>query len=103
MVQDQRGTSSAEPTVCNADVVWPENWTPTAFLNPERLLEMTFSIAEVWGIRARAQKLQQLLRWKEEGAVVERWAENCTLCREPSQLSLGRYIIKEMWYNELER
>jgi hypothetical protein len=93
---------SAKPTVRNADVVWLENWMPMAFLNQGSVMEMSFSIAEVWDIRARAHKLQQLLKWQEEGAVVERWTENCTLCREPSRLALGRYI-KEMWHNELER
>jgi hypothetical protein len=58
--------------VRNADVVWLENWTPVACLNQENVMELSFSIAEVWDIRARAQKLNQLLRWKEEGAVVER-------------------------------
>jgi hypothetical protein len=38
---------------------------------------MIFFHAEVWDIRDRAQKLQQLLKWEEEGAVVERWTENC--------------------------
>jgi hypothetical protein len=102
MDPDFFGTSSAKLTVRNADVVWLENWIPTAFLNPERVLEMTFSIAEVWDIRARAQKLQQFLKWQEEGAIVERWTENCLLYREPSRLALGRYI-KEIWHTELER
>jgi hypothetical protein len=77
--------------VRNADVVWLENWLPTAFLNPEMRLDMTFFHAKVWDIRARAHKLQQLLKWEEEGAVVERWTENCALFREPTRLALGRY------------
>jgi hypothetical protein len=63
---------------------------------------MTVSMGEVWDIRACAQKLQQLLKWQEEGAVVEHWTENFTLCRDLSRLALGIYI-KEMWHNELER
>jgi hypothetical protein len=96
------GSSSAKPTVRNADVVWLENWIPMAYLNPENVMEMSFSITEVCDIRARANKLQQLLRWQEEGAVVERWTENCAMCREPSRLALERYI-REMWHTELER
>ncbi len=38
MMPDQRGSSSVRPTVRNADVVWLENWSPTAFLNPEMRL-----------------------------------------------------------------
>jgi hypothetical protein len=53
-------------------------------------------------MRSRTRKLQQLLKWEEEGAVVERWTENCTLCREPSRLALGSYI-REHWIRELER
>ncbi len=56
------GSSSAEPTVRNDDVVWLENWIPAACLNQKNVMELSFSIAEVWDIRARAQKLQQLLR-----------------------------------------
>jgi hypothetical protein len=97
------GSSSAEPTVRNADVVWLENWIPVACLNQGNVMELSFSIAEVWDIRARAQKLNQLLKWKEEGAVVERWAENCAMCKEPSRQALGRHLIKEMWHAELER
>jgi hypothetical protein len=88
------GSSSAEPTVRNADVVWLENWTPVARLNQGNVMELSFSIAEVWNIRARAQKLNQLLKWKEEGAVVERWAENCAMCREPSRQALGRDTLR---------
>ncbi len=69
---------------------------------PGNVMELSFSIAEVWDIRARAQKLNQLLRWKEQGAVVERWVENCAMCREPSRQALGRHL-KEMWHAELER
>ncbi len=75
MMPDQRGSSSARATVRNADVVWLENWVLTAFLDPERRLDMTFFHAKCWDIRARACKLQQLLKWEEEGAVVERWTE----------------------------
>ncbi len=89
------GSSSAEPTVRNADAVWLENWIPVACLNQENVMELFFSIAEVWDIRARAQKLNQLFRWKEEDAVVERWTENCAMCREPSRQALGRHL-KEM-------
>ncbi len=56
------GSSSAEPTVRNADVVWLENWTPLACLNQGNVMKLSFSIAEVWDIRARAQKLNQLLK-----------------------------------------
>jgi hypothetical protein len=96
------GSSSAEPTVRNADVVWLENWTPRSCLNQGDVMELAFSIAEVWDIRARAQKLNQLLKWKEEGAVVERWVENCAARKEPSRQALGIHI-KEMWHAELER
>ncbi len=96
------GSSSAKPTVRNDDVVWLENRTPAAYLNLENVVEISFSIAEVWDIQARAQKLQQLLKWQEEGAVVERWIENCPRCREPSRLALGRHL-REMWHTELER
>ncbi len=48
------GSSSAERTVRNADVVWLENWTPLAGLNQGNVTELSFSIAEVWDIRARA-------------------------------------------------
>ncbi len=68
------------------------NWLPTAFLNPDSRMEMAFIHAEAWDKRARAHKLQQLLKWEEEGAVVERWTENCALFREPSRLALGRYM-----------
>jgi hypothetical protein len=63
---------------------------------------MTFLHAEVLGIRARAQQLGKLLSWEEEGAVVERWFENCSMLKEPSRLALGRYI-KQIWQRELER
>ncbi len=93
------GSFSAKPTVRNADVVWLENWIAAACLNQENVMELSFSIAEVWDIRARAQKLQQLLKWQEEGAVVERWTENSALCREPSRTR----HLREMWHAELER
>jgi hypothetical protein len=41
------GSSSAEPTVRNADVVWLENCFPVACLNQENVMELSFSIAEV--------------------------------------------------------
>ncbi len=63
---------------------------------------MTFLHAEVLDIRARAQQLGKLLSWEEEGAVVERWVENCSMLKEPSRLALGRYI-KQIWQRELER
>jgi hypothetical protein len=47
MMPNQMGPPSAKPTVRNADVVWLENWVPTAFLNPESRMEMTFIHAEV--------------------------------------------------------
>jgi hypothetical protein len=102
LTRDQRGFSSAQTTVRNADVVWLESWHPTPFLDPERRLDMTFYHAECWDIRARARKLQQLYRWQEEGAVVERWTENCETSKRPSRHALGRYI-KEYWIRELER
>ncbi len=49
--------------------------------------------------------MQHLLRWEDEGAVVERWIKNCLGSkngREPSRLALGRYL-KERWSRELER
>ncbi len=39
---DQEGSSSAGAAQRNADVVWLENWFPTAILYPEHRLEMTF-------------------------------------------------------------
>jgi hypothetical protein len=57
MRPDAMGPPSAKPTVRNADVVWLENWIPIAFLNPGSVMKMSFSIAEIWDIRARAQKL----------------------------------------------
>jgi hypothetical protein len=41
------GSSSAKPTVRNADVVWLENWIPAACLNQENVMELSLSIAEV--------------------------------------------------------
>ncbi len=95
-VPDQRGSSLARVTVCNADVVWLENWFPTTFLSPGNRLEMTFGHAWVLDIRARARTLQHLLNWEDEGAVVERWIENCAKFREPPRLAPGRYL-KEHW------
>jgi hypothetical protein len=69
--------------------------------DPERRLNMTFYHAECWDIRARARKLQQLSKWQEESAVVERWVANCASAREPSRLALGRYI-REHWLRELK-
>jgi hypothetical protein len=63
---------------------------------------MTFLHVEVLDICARAQQLGKLLSWEEEGAVVERWIENCSMLKEPSKLALGRYI-KIIWQRELER
>ncbi len=63
---------------------------------------MTFYHAECWDIHARTRKLQQLYKRREEGAVVERWAETCASAREPSRQALGRYI-KEYCDTELER
>jgi hypothetical protein len=77
LVSDKGGSSSAQPTVRNADVVWLEGWRPYPFLDPEMRMEMTFYHAECWDIRARARELQQFRRWQEEGAVIERWVENC--------------------------
>ncbi len=74
----------------------------TAHLDSEMRLDMTFYHAECWDIRARARELQQFRRWQEEGAVVERWVENCASAREPSRQALGKYI-KEHWNIELER
>jgi hypothetical protein len=65
-------------------------------------LELTFYHAECWDTRARARELQQFRRWQEEGAVVERWVENCASAREPSRQALGLYL-KEHWNIELER
>ncbi len=101
-MSDQRGSSSAQTTVRNADVVWLEGWRPIRFLDPEMRLDMTFYHVECWDIRARARELQQFHRWQEEGAVVERWVENCASVREPSRQALGKYI-KEHWNIELER
>jgi hypothetical protein len=103
LTSDQRGSSSAQTTVrSNADVVWLENWYPTPFLDPKWRFVMTFYHAEFWDIRARARKLQQLYKWQEKGAVVERWVENCASAREPSRLALRKYI-REYWLRELER
>jgi hypothetical protein len=87
----------------NADVVWLEAWFPTAFLHPEtRLQKTTFLHAEVLDIRARVRQLQKLVNWEGEGAVVDRWIENCSMHKEPSRLGLGRYL-KRHWQRELER
>ena len=92
LVSDKGGSSSAQPTVRNADVVWLEGWRPIPILDPEMRLELTFYHAECWDIRARARELQQFRRWQEEGAVVERWVENCASAREPSRQALGLYL-----------
>jgi hypothetical protein len=63
---------------------------------------MTFLHAEVLDIRTRARQLGKLLSWEEEGAVVERWVENCSMLKESSRLALGRYI-KRFWQREHER
>jgi hypothetical protein len=93
---------SMTSAVRNADVVWLENWVPITYLDPESRMEMAFTHAEVWDIRARARKLQQLLEWQEEGAVVERWIENCSQSSTPSRMSLGRHL-GIMWQRELKR
>jgi hypothetical protein len=103
---DQSGFSSARTTLRNADVVWLENWNPSVYIGPfSRVEMMTFDHAEVLDIHARARTLQQLIRWEDEGAVVERWIENSLSAkdgREPSRLALGRYL-KGRWSRELER
>jgi hypothetical protein len=96
------GGSSASNEHRNADVVWLEGWHPNAHLYPDDRLRMTFLHAEALDIRARAQQLGKLLSWEEEGAVVERWIENCSMLKKPSRLALGRYI-KRFWQWELER
>ncbi len=101
LTSDQRGSFSAQTTVRNADVVWLESWHPTPFLDPDRRLDMTFYHAEYWDFRARSRKLQQLYKWQEKGAVVERWVANCASSREPSRQALGRYI-EEYWLRELK-
>jgi hypothetical protein len=57
-IPDQGGSSLAGATLRNADVVWLENWFPTAIINPENRLDMPFLLAEVLDIRARARMLQ---------------------------------------------
>jgi hypothetical protein len=55
--------------------------------------------------RARAQQLSQLVKWEDEGAIVERWIENCLNTRdgsEPSRRALGNFL-KESWSEELKR
>ncbi len=79
-----------------------EDTVPTAYLDPENRMEMAFTHTEVWDIRARARKLQQLLKWEEEGAVVERWVENCAQSNKPLRLALGRHLGL-MWQRELGR
>ncbi len=89
----------------NADVVWLENWVPSVYIGPVPRVEMTFDHAEELDIRARARTLQHLIRWEDEGAVVERWIKNSLSAkdgREPSHLALGRYL-KEHWSRKLER
>ena len=70
---NQSGTSSASATLRNADVVWLENWVPSVFIGPVPRVEMSFDHAEVLDNRARAQQLSQLIKWEDEGTIVERW------------------------------
>ncbi len=99
----QGGTSSsASNEQRNADVVWLEGWYPHAHLYPQDRLRMTFLHSEELDIRARARQLSKLLNWEEEGGVVDRWIENCSMHKEPSRLALGRYL-KRIWQRELER
>ncbi len=79
---DQGGFSSSSTTLRNADVVWLENWVPTVYLGTVAKVEMTFAHAEVQDIRARARTLQQLDKWEDEGAVVERWVETALVQRK---------------------
>jgi hypothetical protein len=53
---------------------------------------MTFLYSEVLDIRPRARQLSKLLNWEEEGAMGDRWIENCSMHKEPSRLVLGRYL-----------
>ncbi len=99
---DKGRTSSTSYEQRNADVVWLEGWHPNAHIYPDDRLRMTFLHAEVLDICARAQQLGKLLSWEEEGAVAERWIENCSMLKEPSRLALSRYI-KQIWQRELER
>ncbi len=92
---DQSGSPSARTTLRNVDVVWLENWIPSLYIGPVPRVEMTFDHAEVLDIRARARTLQHLIRWEDEGAVVERWIENSLSAKngkKPSRLALGRYL-----------
>jgi hypothetical protein len=102
---DHSGSSSARTTLRNADVVWRENWVPSVYIGHVPRVEMSFDHAEVLDNRARARTLSHLIKWEDEGAVVERWIENSLNAkdgREPSRLALGRYL-KERWSRELER
>ncbi len=72
---NQEGSSSTSTVQLNADVIWLEDWFPTAFLHPETRLQMTFLHAEVLDILARARQLQKLFNWEDEGAVVDRLIE----------------------------
>ncbi len=83
----QSGTSSTSATLRNADVVWLENWVPSVFISPVPKVEMSFDHAEVLDNRASAQQLSQLVKWEDEGAIVERWIENCLNAREGSEPS----------------
>ncbi len=53
-------------------MVWLENWVPSVFISPVSKVEMSFDHAAVLDNRARAQQLSQLVKWEDEGAVVER-------------------------------
>jgi hypothetical protein len=103
---NQSGTSSASATLRNAEVVWLENWIPSVFIGPVPRVEISFDHAEVvLDNRARAQQLSQLIKWEDEGAIVERWIENCLKARdgsEPSRRALGKFL-KESWSEELKR
>jgi hypothetical protein len=92
---DQSGSSSVRTTLRNAGVVWLENWIPSVYIGPVPRVEMTFDHAEVLDIRARARTLQRLIRWEDEGAVVERWIEKSLSAkdgRKPSRLALAGEI-----------
>jgi hypothetical protein len=102
---NRSGTSSASATLRNADVVWLKNWVPSVFIGPVPRVEMSFEHAEVLDNRARAQQLSQLIKWEDEGAIVERWIENCLNAREgnePSRRAFGKFL-KESWSEEFKR
>ncbi len=82
-----------------------KSWTPTVYVGSVVSVSTTFAHAEVLDIRARARTLTHLQKWKDEGAVVERWVENCLANRDgrnSSLLAVGRYL-KRHWSEELER